>query len=135
MSDDQPYFRFNPGAYEEGRSFESSSDVCAVCLRPCVWKYTGNVYAIGNPTVCSRCIASGELGKYLSDEHFSLHDIVMNGAEPSLEMEVLQRTPGVACFNPFEWPVLDAKPLAFAGYGGDKRLLDIIAVRSAIDAA
>ena len=49
MSDDQPYFRFNPGAYEDGRSFERSSDVCEVCSRPCVWKYTGGVYATEEP--------------------------------------------------------------------------------------
>ncbi|WP_119302731.1 CbrC family protein [Dongia deserti] len=135
MGDNQPYFRFNPGAYEDGRSFERSSDVCEVCSRPCVWKYTGGVYAMESPVVCARCIANGELGKFLGDEHFSLHDIEISGAEPRLEKEVLQRTPGVACYNPFEWPVLDAKPLAFVGYGEDQGLLDIEAVRSAIDAA
>ena len=134
MSGDQPYFRFNPGAYEDGRSFERSSDVCEVCSRPCVWKYTGNIYAKEEPSVvCARCIANGELGKFLGD--FGLHDVDLSGAEPSLKMEVRQRTPGVACYNPFEWPVLDAKPLAFAGYGEDENLLDIAAVRSAIEAA
>ena len=37
--------------------------------------------------------------------------------------------------QPFEWPVLDAKPLAFVGYGEDQNLLDIAAVRSAVKAA
>ena len=133
MSNDQPHFRFNPGAYEDGRSFERSNDVCEVCSRPCVWKYTGNVYSTEDPVVCACCIANGALGKFLGD--FSLHDVEMSGAEPSLEKEVLQRTPGVACYNPFEWPVLDAKPLAFVGYGEDQCLLDIAAVRSAIEAA
>jgi uncharacterized protein CbrC (UPF0167 family) len=135
MSGDQPYFRFNPGAYEEGRSFERSSDVCEVCSRPCVWEYTGGVYATENPIICARCIANGELGRFLGDEHFSLHDIMISGAEPGLEKEVLQRTPGVECYNAFAWPVLDAKPLAFVGYGEDQDLLDIVAVRSAIEAA
>src|SRR5688572_19811195 len=135
MSDDQPYFRFNPGAYGDGHSFERSSDVCDVCSRPCVWKYMGSVYATDRPVVCARCIANGELGRSLGEKHFSLHDIEMNGAEPSLKKEVLQRTPGVACYNPFELPVLDAKPLAFVGYGEDQDLLDIAAVRSAIEAA
>jgi len=136
MSDDQPYFRFNPGAYENGRSFERSSDVCDVCSRPCVWKYTGGIYTEEEPgVVCARCIANGELGRFLGDEHFSLHDIIISGAEPSLEKEVLQRTPGVASYNPFEWPVLDAKPLAFVGNGEDEDLLDIAAVRSAIEVA
>jgi uncharacterized protein CbrC (UPF0167 family) len=94
MSNDQPYFRFNPGAYEEGRSFERSSDTCDVCLRPSVWKYTGGVYATEDPVVCARCIANGELGRFLGGKHFSLHDIEMNGAEPSLAKEILQRTPG-----------------------------------------
>jgi uncharacterized protein len=136
MSDDQPYFRFNPGAYEEGRSFERSSGACDVCSRPCVWKYTGGIYAEEEPAVvCARCIANGELGRFLGDKHFSLQDIGISGAEPSLEEEVLQRTPGVASYNAFDWPVLDAKPMAFVGYGEDEDLLDIIAVRSAIEAA
>jgi uncharacterized protein len=136
MSGDQPFFRFNPGAYEEGRSFERSREVCDVCSHPCEWKYTGNIYTEGEPAVvCARCIANGELGRFFGDKRFSLHDIDMSGAEPSLEKEVLQRTPGVACYNPFEWPVLDAKPLAFVGYGEEEDLLDIAAVRSAIEAA
>jgi hypothetical protein len=135
VSDDKPYFRFNPGAYEVGRSFELSSDVCEVCSRPCVWKYIGGIYAIEEPIVCARCIASGELGRFLGDGPFSLHDADIDGAEPSLEKEVLQRTPGVASYNPFDWPVLDAKPLAFAGYGGDQNLREIVGVRSAIEAA
>ena len=136
MSADQPHFRFNPGAYGPRRSFERSSEACEVCSRPCVWKYTGNIYAKVEPAVvCARCVADGELRKFLGDKHFSLHDIEMSGAEPGLKEEVLQRTPGVACYNPFEWPVLDAKPLAFVGYGDDQDLLDIAAVRSAIEAA
>ena len=135
MSTDQPYFRFNPGAYEDGHSFERSSDVCEVCSRPCVWKYTGGIYATEHPVVCARCIANGKLGERLGEDDFSLQDIEMSGAEPSLEKEVLQRTPGVASYNPFEWPVLDGKPLAFVGYGEDQDLLDIAAARSAIEAA
>jgi len=46
---------------------------------------------------------------------------------------LLERTPGVACFNPFEWPVLDSMPMAFLGYGEDEGLLAIDAVRSAIN--
>lgn len=135
MSDDQPHFRFNPDAYEQGRSFERSSGVCDVCSRPCVWKYTSTVYATKKPTVCARCMANGELGKFLGDEYFSLHDIMISGAEPNLAKEVLQRTPGFDSYNAFVWPVLDAKHLAFVGYGDDRNLLDNVAVRSAIEAA
>jgi uncharacterized protein CbrC (UPF0167 family) len=136
MSDDQPYFRFNPRAYEDGHSFERSSDNCEVCSRPCVWKYAGNIYTEEEPAVvCARCIANGELGKFFGDKRFSLQDIGIGGADPDLAMEVLQRTPGVASYNAFDWPVLDAKPMAFVGYGEDQTLLDIAAVRSAIEAA
>ena len=134
MSEHQPHFRFYPGAYEKDGPFEASTDVCEVCSRPCVWKYTGGIYATEEPVVCARCIANGELGNFLG-KRFSLHDIGMNGAEPSLEDEVLRRTPGVASYNPFDWPVLDGKPLAFLGYGEDKRLLASPAGRSAIKAA
>ncbi|MFC7498382.1 CbrC family protein [Enterovirga sp. GCM10030262] len=135
MSDEKPYFRFNPGAYQNGRSFEQTSEVCDVCARPCAWRYTGNIYAEQSPIVCARCIASGSLGGFLNDAEFTFHDIELNGADPALEDELFRRTPGVACFNPFEWPVLDAKPLAFAGYGEDRALLSLAGVRSAIDSA
>ena len=136
MSNDKPYFRFNPVAYDVKGSFEQSSDACDVCTRPCVWRYTGGVYVqTDEPTVCARCIASGELGRFLGDKRFSLHDAGITGAEPSLENEVLQRTPGFASYNAFDWPVLDTKPLAFVGYGEDETLLQVAAVRSAIEAA
>ena len=132
MSTDQPHFRFNPGAYEDGRSFKPSRANCDVCARPCVWEYTGGIYALTEPTVCARCISEGRLGAFLGDESFALHDIVISGAEPALAAEVLQRTPGVACFNPFDWPVLDAKPLAFMGYGEDEGLIAVPGARAAI---
>lgn len=44
----------------------------------------------------------------------------------------MQRTPGVACFNPFDWPVLDGKPLAFLGYGDEPGLSDQPDVRAAV---
>jgi len=123
MSDDQPYFRFNPQAYEEGRSFKRSNETCGVCARPCIWQYSGNIYAKERPTVCARCIANATLSQFLGNDYFSLHDINLGEADPILERELLERTPGVACFNPFDWPVLDRKPLAFLGYGDNKSVL------------
>jgi uncharacterized protein CbrC (UPF0167 family) len=135
MVTDRPFFRFNPGAYGDGRSFEPSNEICEACDRPCVWKYTGSIYALTRPSVCARCIADGRLGALLGDADFSLHDINIRGADLELTQEVLQRTPGVACFNPFEWPVLDAKPLAFIGYGEEKSLIAIPEVRAAMEDA
>jgi uncharacterized protein CbrC (UPF0167 family) len=132
MSDDQPFFRFYPGAYQKDGPFEASTDLCEICSRPCVWKYTGGVYGKDISTVCARCIASGDLCSSGGGDDYGLHDIQINGAEPDLEAEILQRTPEVASFNPFEWPVLGGKPLAFAGYADDQILLAIPAVRSAI---
>ncbi|WP_312589747.1 CbrC family protein [Comamonas terrigena] len=133
MSERQPFFRFNPGAYQEGRAFEPSDETCGVCAQPCGWKYRGNIYMRADgPTICACCIADGRLGALLEGEGFSFHDVELDGADPALEQELLERTPGVACFNPFEWPVLDSMPMAFLGYGEDKGLLAIDAVRSAI---
>ena len=123
MTSDQPHFRFNPGAYKSGRSFERSADLCDVCRSSCGWKYTGSIYALKSPTVCAGCIANGSLTQFIYDQHFSLHDIELSGASPELEMEVLKRTPGVACYNPFDWPVLDSKPMQFIGYGEDQMVL------------
>lgn len=133
MCTDQPNFRFNPGAYDEGRSFKPSNERCEACSRPCIWEYTGSIYALSKPTICARCIADGHLSSFLGDDEFSLHDVDISGAEPSLRQEVLQRTPGVACFNPFQWPVLDAKPLAFMGYGEDEGLIAVPDVRVALE--
>lgn len=135
MDADQPYFRFNPNAYREGNYLEASDDRCDVCTTPCGWKYTGVIYATTTPTVCARCIASGALARFMADAQYTLHDIVLNGAEASLETELLQRTPGVACFNPFEWPVLDGWPLAFLGYGPDPEVAGNPDVQAAIAAA
>ena len=132
---DQPHFRFNPNSYQGGRGFEQSQQMCDACSRPCVWRYVGNIYATESPTVCARCIADGTLGKLLNSQHFSLHDIELHGPDPELRDEVLQRTPGVASFNPFVWPVLDGNPLAFLGYGDEADLLLIPDVRSAIEGA
>jgi len=134
VSDGQPFFRFNPGAYSQGRSFFTSSQRnCEACNLPCEWEYTGVIYAPTSPIVCARCIADGRLGALLGKGRFALHDIDISDAEPALAEEVLQRTPGVACFNPFSWPVLDAKPLAFMGYGGDEALIAIHAVRTVME--
>ncbi|WP_298289493.1 CbrC family protein [Novosphingobium sp.] len=102
MHTDQPFFRFNPNAYAEGRSFQPSQEVCEVCSRPSVWQYNGSIYAAAKPIVCARCIAEDRLGAFLTDHHFALHDIEIFDAEPALAKEVLQRTPGIDCFNPYE---------------------------------
>ncbi|MEZ6023681.1 MAG: CbrC family protein [Hyphomonadaceae bacterium] len=126
----KPDFRFYPGAYAEGAAFEASTAPCAVCGQACGWRYRGNIYVVNPPqAVCAACIASGRLAAQF--EHLSLHDIALDGAEPALETELLQRTPGVACFNPFVWPVLDGTPLAFLGYGDDPSFAKIEAAQAA----
>lgn len=131
MSGDRPDFRFNAVAYDH--AFEASEESCGVCSRPCVWKYTGIIHTAGDaPTVCARCIADGRLGSFLGDRRFQLHDVFLDEADPALEEEVLRRTPGVASFNPFVWPVIDGKPLAFVGYGEEEGLLALPGVQAAI---
>ena len=133
MSEDQPFFRFHPGAYEAKRTFETSDEPCDACGRPCVWKYTGGVYAnAAEPVVCARCIADGSLGRLLGEADYALHDVELEGAAAELEDELLRRTPGVASFNPFPWPVLDGVPLAFIGYGEDEALIALPKVRAAM---
>lgn len=132
MSTDEPFFRFNPTAYGENRSLNLSQEICEVCSKPSIWKYTGNIYAATSPTVCARCISGGQLKAFLNDDFFALHDIEIVGAAPELEQELLQRTPGVACFNPFRWPVLDGIPLAFIGYGDEKEVVASLDARTAI---
>ena len=133
-SDDQPHFRFNPRAYEPGRAFEASDRICGHCARPCVWEHVAGYYALNRVTLCARCIAAGGLGEVLGG-HYSFHDCEVADCDPVLEAELMERTPGIACFNPFEWPVIDGVPLAFVGYGEEESLLAIPAGHAAMAAA
>lgn len=101
---------------------QPSSERCNVCRNACDWRYIGGIYARQKPeVVCATCISDGGLRAHISGT-MSLHDIELDDAKPELERELRERTPGVACFNPFRWPVLDGVPLAFIGYGDDKSL-------------
>ena len=133
MSDDKPFFRFNPGAYDTGRSFKPSDEPCGVCARPSVWLYNGVLYAAGpQPTVCARCIADGRLDAHFGEAGFGFHDMALDEVEPELTEEISSRTPGFATFNPFTWPVIDGVPLAFLGYGDDAGMWNIPAAREAM---
>lgn len=121
MTDNKPFFRFHPGAYEAMRNcFVRSTDPCSLCGLPCVWLHVGRIYGPLDPAVCARCIANGDLMKTYGDLRFVFHDAQLDGADPALKAEVMQGTPGFSTFNPFRWPVLDGKPLAFFGHGEEK---------------
>ena len=121
MSEERkPYFRFNPNAYQANRVFKPSDESCEVCARECVWKYTGSIYTPANPTVCASCISDGKLEQFLGAENYSFHDTEAEGANEDALQELLLRTPGVACFNPFEWPVMEGLPMAFMIYGDEE---------------
>jgi uncharacterized protein CbrC (UPF0167 family) len=133
MSSDQPFFRFHPGAYAlERKTFEPSNEPCGVCGKPSVWLYAGNIYAIGSPSVCARCIASGALRDHFAGAGFGFHDTDLTGADPALADEVMEATPGFATFNPFSWPVLEGKPLAFLGYGDEPGMWSNLDARAAM---
>ena len=85
--------------------------------------------------LCAQCIADGRTGEAVGTEDYSFHDTELDGAEAGPAGELMKRTPGVACFNPFEWPVLDGMPLGFIGVGNEAALMAIPEVRAAIGAA
>jgi uncharacterized protein len=118
---DQPYFRFVPSAYENELCFTSSQQQCEICEKPCVWRYTGNVYAVNDPEIlCARCIADGRLGKHFGSESFGLHDSDV-GASRAFWEEINHRTPGIPTWNPIQWPVIEGIPLAFVAVGETKQ--------------
>ncbi|MBL8650746.1 MAG: CbrC family protein [Sphingopyxis sp.] len=133
-SDDQPHFRFNPRAYEPGQAFEASDKICGSCARPCVWEHVAGVYARTEVTLCARCVAAGGLEGVLGGR-YSFHDGEVEDCDPALEAELMERSPGVACFNPFVWPAPGGVPLAFLGYGEEGALPAIPAVEAAMAAA
>ncbi|MGB7372840.1 CbrC family protein [Pontixanthobacter sp.] len=115
--EEKPDFRFYPTAYDNGGPLVASLDKCDCCRNRCVWKYTGNIYAQGEAIVCAGCIAAGNLNTLFA-KGYSLHDIELESdVEQNVGDELFDLTPGVACFNPFEWPVANRMPLAFIGYG------------------
>ena len=113
----KPDFRFYPRAYDDA-VLKREGGPCEICHRAAAWIYQGVVYTRRDEThVCAQCIFEGRLLAFLGDAHFQLHDIEIEGVAPDLRDELLRRTPGVACFNPFNWPALRGVPLAFIGYG------------------
>jgi uncharacterized protein len=133
---DKPFFRFHPDAYEHG-VFEESDALCSACGKSCVWKYTQHIYALppDPEAICARCIADGNVAKAVPEGDYGLHDFSFD-EEPSeaLAVEVEQRTPGFATYNPFVWPVRDGMPLAFLGFGEDANLAGVLGVQAAIAA-
>ncbi len=133
---DKPFFRFHPDAYEHG-VFEESDAPCAACGRPCVWAYNQHIYALPpEPSpICARCVADGNLGNVVTDGDYGLHDFSFDvDPDESLALEVEQRTPGFATYNPFVWPVRGGAPLAFLGFGEDAPLAGNLGVIAAIAA-
>lgn len=132
----QPHFRFYPGVYRDAGAMEESEASCDACRLPCGWRYTGTIYAVAElDNLCARCISDGRTGSALNDQHFSFHDTELECVSPEAARELLQRTPGVACFNPFAWPVLDGMPLAYIGVGDAPALTALPDVCAAVAAA
>lgn len=133
---DKPFFRFHPDAYDHG-VFEQSDETCSACAKACVWKYTDHIYALppDPAAICARCIADGNVSAAVPNGDYSMHDCSFD-EEPdeALGAEVEQRTPGFATFNPFVWPVRNATPLVFLGFGEDDNLKGNPGVKAAIAA-
>lgn len=131
---DRPFFRFHPDAYEHG-VFEESRETCSACGKPCVWKYNQHIYALPPEpkAICARCVADGSAAKAVPDGDYGLHDCEFDGeTSDALAVEVEQRTPGFATYNPFIWPVRNGVPLAFLGFGADETLKGNRGIKAAI---
>lgn len=133
---DQPFFRFHPDAYDHG-VFEESDETCSACGKACIWKYNQHIYALppDPDAICARCIADGNAAKAVPEGDYGLHDCEFD-EDPSeaLVIEVEQRTPGFATYNPFVWPVRNGVPLAFLGFGADDNLAGNLGVKAAVAA-
>lgn len=139
----RPHFRFFPGAYEFCAGgddvFRAEAGPCDACGMRDIHAYQGIVYTARQeqPTVCAQCIADGRLATFLNEAHVSLHDAEVAEVDwrDPLVVEVQQRTPGFATFNPFTWPVHDGLPMAFMGYGDEERWKYVSDVLAAMRAA
>lgn len=120
----KPAFRFYPRAYDDG-VLKREGGPCEICRRAGAWMYQGAIYTRREDIqVCAQCIHEGRLLAHLGDSHFQLHDIEIEAVGVDLRDELLRRTPGVECFNPFNWPALRGMPLAFIGHGDALGLWD-----------
>jgi|GEM_PF-1228695 len=153
---DAPFFRFYPGAYDAKHGqFERSDEDCDICGQTAIWLYKGVIYTSGtSPSVCARCLHAGRIGAFLkqrddaetralrakhpdwSIDSYSLQDIELE-EEVSDEAhdELMLRTPSVASYNPFDWPVHDGLPMAWIGAGNDEGLIANTQIWQAMQAA
>lgn len=118
----KPKFRFFPRAYEIDGVFERSRQPCSICETPAEWLYVGSVYSVKNDGLepCALCVSAGRIGEALGGASYSLRDAdLSDDVNSELETEIMERTPGFATFNPFDWPAIDGLPLAFLGYGDE----------------
>lgn len=130
----QPFFRFNPNAYDDNGPFKASDAPCDVCTRESVWI---SQVVVPDISVCARCIANNDLGRFINKRHFILvGDITLSAAlDEEIKSELFLNTPCVSSYNPFEWQVLEGIPMAFVGYGEDKGLWKIPNAVRAMQAA
>jgi len=132
---DKPYFRFYPGAYEDKGRFIQSHSECDCCGKPCVLQYDGNIYTAldPKPEVCARCISDGSFEYFMTGRSYSFHDIEFSdNLDRNHFDEVMLRTPGIACYNPFKWPVLNSRPMVFIGYGDNEEVWGIPCAQAAM---
>ena len=132
MDQQRTQFRFHPNAFTNENVFEPLEVKCEVCGKCSKWRYKGPVYGKKISNVCPECIGNG---KFCTVADAVLHDIDLEKVDPEVAEEILTRTPGVACFNPYQWPVIDGLPLAFIGYGDEPTFVSCIEAQKAIKAA
>mgnify|MGYP000477343869 CR=1 FL=1 len=135
----QPYFRFYPGAYEEG-VFEQTGESCEVCETPGAWMYQGVVYGLSpaaDTRFCATCMKTGLVYGFLGDAKenwIGFHEwfFTSDDVDDALSDELMYHSPSPSSWNPHGWPVVNREPLVYIGRGDDKLFADNPAVRAAM---
>jgi uncharacterized protein CbrC (UPF0167 family) len=126
IRNDQPHFRFYPGAYHD-RRFEQTGESCDVCETRNAWLYQGAVYGLppaSDVRFCASCLKTGLVYGYLGDAPDALISLnewsfTTDDVEDALADELLYHSPSPAIWNPHQWPVINREPLVYMGRGDD----------------
>ena len=117
-----PHFRFHPDPLLSG-AVEPSTEPCGVCGQARGFVYTGNCYVEDEfeAQLCPWCIADGSAHRKFG---VTFNEVALApGIDEAAADEIEERTPGLTCFNPIDWPTCCGAPMAYLEPAGHTEIV------------